>query len=315
MNGEGKGWAKGRTAATDARVARNAERHRGMRYERHLTPEQDKRYRQRTPRTLPLAWSPVMAYAVGLMATDGCLVNTGRHLSFGSSDEALVQTFLNCLGRQATYQTLTTETGAPYFRCQFGDIRFYEWLQGVGLCQRKSLVLGAIAVPDALLLDLARGLLDGDGSVINYWYDGSGKARGRRYEGLLTRFISASRMHIEWLHAALLRTTGIRGAVSPPATEGVCWTLNFAIGGSMSLLPLLYPREDVPKLDRKWSVWKAYSLRHGHMATFEEIEAGGEGRNTVALIGRATRDSKGRFRTLSRSANSADGEGATARRP
>lgn len=72
-NGQGKSWAKGRTAVTDARIAHNAERRRGMTYERHLTPAQDRRYRNGGARTLPLEWSDKMAYVVGLMATDGNL--------------------------------------------------------------------------------------------------------------------------------------------------------------------------------------------------------------------------------------------------
>lgn len=54
--GEGKGWAKGRTAANDPRIARNAVRHRGLTYERHLRPEDDRRYASGNgPRTLPFA--------------------------------------------------------------------------------------------------------------------------------------------------------------------------------------------------------------------------------------------------------------------
>src|SRR5678815_5336841 len=60
----GKGWAKGLTAATDPRVARRAEGHRGKLYVRR-TPLEDLRWSARTATTLPLAWSDPMAYVVG----------------------------------------------------------------------------------------------------------------------------------------------------------------------------------------------------------------------------------------------------------
>ena len=97
-NGQGKGWAKGRSAATDARVARSAEAHRGRTYARHLAPEQDRRLR-RGFRTLPLEWSDTMAYVVGLIATDGSLSKDRRHVTFDSADADLVATYLTCLGR------------------------------------------------------------------------------------------------------------------------------------------------------------------------------------------------------------------------
>lgn len=291
--GDGKGWARGRTASSDARIARNADAHRGMTYERHVSPNEDRRHRHLAARTLPLEWSPVMAYVVGSMATDGCLVNTGRHLSFGSSDRELVETFLECLGRPVRVETLLTRKEALYYRTQFGDVRFHEWLRGIGLMPRKSLVLGPLAVPDGLLIHCARGLLDGDGSIINYRYDGGGKAAGRRYEGLTTRFISASRAHISWLRDALRRVAGVEGNVSEPPPGGGCWAANYAIRESTILLPMLYPSTDVPKLERKWLIWKAYAERHGHSPTLPSLAE-----STANMRQRPKRDSLGRFQTL-----------------
>jgi hypothetical protein len=133
---------------------------------------------------------------------------------------------------------------------------------------RKSLVLGPIAVPDADLLSCARGLLDGDGSILNFRYAGSGKARGATYENLVTRFISASYDHIEWLRASLRRVVGVNGSVSKP---NACWHLNYAIRESSVLLPQIYEREGVPCLERKWSTWKSYADRHGLPATAQDL--------------------------------------------
>src|SRR5947208_1229456 len=85
--GEGKGWAKGRKAANDPRIGRAAAGHRGKRYTPRIPPERDRR-RKSAPYVT--AWSPTLAYAVGLLATDGCQTD-GRHLSFPSADRELVE--------------------------------------------------------------------------------------------------------------------------------------------------------------------------------------------------------------------------------
>ena len=264
MNREGKGWARGKTAATDRRVARNAAAHRGMTYIRRTPVELDRRYLHGvghpSRRTLPLEWSPVMAYVVGLMATDGCLLSKRKQLNFKSEDEQLVQAFLQCLGRPPRYRPIRGRTGNLHYVAQFGDADFYRWLQSIGLMPRKSLVLGSIKVPDEVLFDCARGLLDGDGSITNYWYDGTGKATGKRYEGLRTRFTSGSRPHLEWLREALHRRAAISGSIGK-ATRS--WTLNYAIRESVILLPHLYPSLDAPCLLRKRRIWEDYAARHG----------------------------------------------------
>jgi len=43
-------------------------------------------------------WSPHFAYSIGLIATDGCLYNDGRHISLTSKDVELLITFKKCLG-------------------------------------------------------------------------------------------------------------------------------------------------------------------------------------------------------------------------
>jgi hypothetical protein len=250
-----------------------------MTYQRHVPPELDRRHRGGGIRTLALEWSPTMAYLVGLMATDGCLISGRRQLNFKSEDEQLVRTFLECLGRPPAYRTATTRLGNAVYVTQFGDASFYEWLKGIGLTPRKSLVLGSLAVPHDFLLPCARGLLDGDGSLLNYWYDGGGKARGRRYEGFATVFISASEAHLVWLREALARSLAIRGALcrQPPNVHGtVMWRLAYAIRESSILLPRIYPTPDVPCLRRKRSIWDNYAARHGLRAMSTIAEAASE---------------------------------------
>ncbi len=258
----GKDWSKGLTAATDARIARNAERHRGMVYR----PRTSARSGIRTgARTLALAWSPTMAYVVGLIATDGCLVGDRRHIAFTTNDRQLADTFLRCLGRPVRHGTARTAAGHELFRVQVGDVALYRWLESIGLTPRKSLTLGAIPVPDELLAPLVRGLLDGDGTIANFVHAPTrGTYPNYRYERLRVRFCSASRAHLEWLGDALARVLGVKGSLvrRPPGPgRHALYTLGLGKYASVRLLGRLYEDPRAPRLERKWAIWDAFARR------------------------------------------------------
>src|SRR2546422_10582444 len=161
-----------------------------------------------------------MAYIVGLTATDGCLITGRRAINFKSSDCQLVETYLRLLGRKNGVKSHPTNTGGIVYYTQFHDSALYEWFRSVGLTPRKSLTIGALSVPDSFLMPLVRGLLDGDGSIINEVYRANTGRRSDYYwEYLITSFKSASRPHLEWLQTRLLRVTAQMGHRAEMETE------------------------------------------------------------------------------------------------
>lgn len=261
--GEGKGWAKGRTAKDDVRVARAAAGHRGMRYASRVPPDEDRRRRSREP--FHPTWTPALAYAVGLIATDGGITR-GRMLGFPSADRELVMHLLTCLNKRNKIGRVRSRSGGTYYRTQIGDVALCRWLKTIGIGERKSLTIGPLDVPDEHLLTVARGLLDGDGSIINK------RARadvGRRddyyWEYLQTKFVCASRPHLEWLRSRLKRSLGIDGIIITRAARGrrhACYTLRYGKIASHRLLSALYRDTSAPRLSRKWRVWAQYATRH-----------------------------------------------------
>ena len=215
----GKGWAKGLTAAMDPRVARMAESHRGKQYVRR-TPVELCRWPVARLTTLPLEWSDDMAYLVGLTATDGCLITGRRAINFKSGDRQLVETYLRLLGRTNRVKSQPTKQGGVAYFTQFHDSALYGWFGSTGLTPRKSLTIGGLSVPDQFLIPLVRGLLDGDGSVINKVYRAdTGRRSDYYWEYLITSFKSASRPHLEWLQTRLLRVTAQMGNLAEMKTK------------------------------------------------------------------------------------------------
>jgi hypothetical protein len=261
--GEGKGWKKGRTAASDASVARAAAAHTGEKYVRRK-PLSEMKWARVTYTTLPIEWSAEMAYIVGLTATDGCLVSGRRAINFKSADRQLVETYLQLLGRTNKIGRRRTKTGGIVYTTQFSDTRLYGWLLGIGLTPRKSLTLGAIDVPDTFLAPLVRGLLDGDGNITNAVLRADTTRRSDYYyEWFRTRFASASPPHLEWLKDRLRTRLNLRGWIWRDVTrgKGMGW-LSYGKHDSITLLRWLYEDPAAACLQRKRSIWDNYVARH-----------------------------------------------------
>jgi hypothetical protein len=178
-------------------------------------------------------WTPQLAYAVGLIATDGNLSKDGRHLTLSSIDRPLIESARRCLGR---------------------DRIFYDWLCAIGLRPAKSLTLGPVRVPDAYFADFLRGCIDGDGTILRYT-DRSQVSTNRRYvyERLYVNLVSASRPFLEWIRDTVARLVGARGAISaarkPPGS--VWYVLRWAKRASRRVLRTMYYAADVPRPARK----------------------------------------------------------------
>lgn len=258
--GEGKGWAKGRKASDDPRIAKNAEARRGTTYRLRGGSRPFDRPR-------PLEWTDRLAYAVGLAATDGNLSGDRRHLAFDSNDAELVELFLHCVGRPIRYGPRKTRTGGVAYCAAFSDVELYRWFLSVGLTPAKSLTLGGIDVPEEFLLPVVRGLLDGDGSIVNFVHAPTKRLYPNyRYERLMAQFTSASRAHLEWLRARLepvLRTRGYIEVTPPKPPRHEFNVLRYGKYASIELFKLLYPDQGVPRLLRKWATWERYRVRNG----------------------------------------------------
>lgn len=260
--GEGKGWARGRTALEDPRIAKSAAGHRGRTYERRVRPEDDRRRRSAPT---PTIWTPALAYAVGLLATDGCQTD-GRHVAFTSADRELVEILLRCLGKHNRISEIRSKTGTTYCRTQIGDVGLCRWLVTIGVKPRKSLTLAALEVPDQYILECARGLLEGDGSITNFIHAATKKTYpDYRYERIVVCFNSASRAHLEWLRTKLqphLDSAGWLGIKAQTRERHEFATLRYGKRDALRLLPLLYRNASVPRFERKWQVWQRYLARH-----------------------------------------------------
>jgi len=204
-------------------------------------------------------WTPNLAYAVGLLVTDGCLSPNNRTIVLVSKDREILENFKSCLNIENKIGDHISGMGNHYLKVQYDNVQFYDWLLRIGLSQAKSRTVGEILVPDEFFRDYFRGCIDGDGSIQTY-SDKYNVYKGRRYttQRLFIKIVSASEQHIEWLQNKIEILAGVRGFITytKPRLENYAptWGLKFAKNKSLQLIEWMYYAHDIPCLRRKRNI-------------------------------------------------------------
>lgn len=184
---------------------------------------------------------------MGLFATDGCLYNDGRHLDFTSKDKEQITNFKKCFGLKIGVSYKTSGYSRKLCpRLQFGDVILYSFFTSIGLTPNKSKTIGKLMIPKKYFFDFLRGHHDGDGSFYSYW-DPRWKSSFMYY----LVFISASRMHVEWLRESLEMILGVRGHVTGAGKKGTAYQLKYAKREARSILRKMYYKKNITCLSRK----------------------------------------------------------------
>lgn len=214
-------------------------------------------------------WSAELAYAVGLIATDGNLGRTKPVITIVSKDLDLLATVRRCLGLTTAIRRHRGGHGQDYHRLSWHGRSLYRWLGEIGLTPAKSLTLRPLRIPDEYFVDFFRGCIDGDGSIVVYT-DRHHAAKCDRYiyERLYVSIVSASCAFIDWLRATVHRLTNVRGSIGVekrPSGHSL-WRLRYAKSQSIQLLRWMYYAPGIPCLDRKRATAETFLSPLGHAA-------------------------------------------------
>ncbi len=190
------------------------------------------------------AWTPEVAYITGIFASDGCLLNNGRHLNITSRDTEILELAIKTLGIRAKIGTKKNGFGGTGSYIQFSDVSLYDFLLKAGLTPAKSKTIAKVDVPDDLFGDFLRGLFDGDGTVYGYW-----DRRWRSSFMYYVEFTSASNTFLEWLQAKNKELIGIKGGKIKPGVRAL--KLSYSKCDSQILFSYMYYKNCPPSLSRK----------------------------------------------------------------
>ena len=193
---------------------------------------------------LSTAWSPDLAYAVGLLAADGCLISDQHLIDFTSVDLEQVRNYKKCLGlHDIKIGQKTSGRGDMAYRVQFKSAAFYAWLESIGLAPNKSKTLNELRIPKEYFFDFLRGLFDGDGSTYSY-FDPRWKSSFMFY----LNFTSASSEFLLWLQSKLQQYMRVKGHIVSSARSQ---TLRFAKVEASKIIEKMYHSPTVVCLKRK----------------------------------------------------------------
>jgi len=200
-----------------------------------------------------MKWNSNIAYAIGLITTDGNLSKDGRHIVFVSKDIVLVKLFKKCLKLKNKISSKTSGYSngkGRYYFVQFGNVNFYRELLSIGLSPNKSKNITKLLIPEKYFADFLRGHLDGDGTIRSY-----NDPVYRNSRRLYITFLSASEKHVRWLQSQIKKFYGIAGRIRPAIRV---WILVYAKNASKSLLHIVYYKRNLPCLPRKRDIVEDY---------------------------------------------------------
>ena len=133
-------------------------------------------------------------YLVGLVATDGCLINNGRRVTITAKDRRYLMQLRKMLGLKTKIARKRGGFGDTIGHdLNIGRKIFYNRLLEIGLTPRKSLTLGSLRVPPEEFQDFLRGVIDGDGSIRSWMHPTNGR------EQWSLRIVSASKPFVRWI--------------------------------------------------------------------------------------------------------------------
>lgn len=139
-----------------------------------------------------------------------------------------------------------------YFQIHFGDKVLYQYLNSIGLTQRKSKTIKAVTIPHEYFVDFVRGVFDGDGSFYTSW--DRRWAKSFRYE---ISFASASLDFITWLRKEIAIALNTKGLIHKG--DGV-YEIRYTKSDTRILFSAMYKSKNILFLRRKYNKMKTAFL-------------------------------------------------------
>ena len=214
---------------------------------------------------IEIKWTSKLAYAVGIITTDGNLSKDNRHVTLTSVDTQFIEVFKKCLDKnnRITLNPSSNISKKQGYRVQIGDVNLYDFLVKIGLFPNKSLTIGSLQIPDIYFRDFLRGHLDGDGSIIYYKdYYNTYLNPKYIYERLFVYFISASKKHVQWLRKEIQKLIHIKGNMSNQTwkrrKKSTMYRLKFSTKQAKIILNWIYYKPNLPCLVRKYLIAKPF---------------------------------------------------------
>lgn len=183
-----------------------------------------------------LDWSNDLAYAIGLITSDGNLSPDGRHINLTSKDVEIITNFQRCLviNNKIGKKSRGGETEKRYYVIQFGDKNFYNFLLSIGLTPAKSKTMKNMTIPRKYFFHFLRGCIDGDGNI------DVGRHAESKHPQLRLRLCAYNPPFLEWIRDEIRDIIQISGGWICNDRNSNIHVLAFGKSDSIRILKRMY---------------------------------------------------------------------------
>ncbi|MEK7089200.1 MAG: LAGLIDADG family homing endonuclease, partial [Patescibacteria group bacterium] len=190
-----------------------------------------------------ITWSKELAYASGLIASDGNLCEPRKRIQFKTADIELVENLKIALKVKTKTGVAKSILGKNHYYIIFTDAPLHDFLNSAGIHPRKSRTIKNVKVPNKFFRDFLRGLFDGDGTFYTFW-----DTRWPNSFGFQISFASASKDFIEWLKVKNSTLFGVKGFIRKGKAV---YNLRYVKGDTRKLFKTMYYDKHLLFLTRK----------------------------------------------------------------
>lgn len=192
------------------------------------------------------SWSHELAWLLGLIWSDGCLF--GNSVEICSKDFDLMELVEGLIEMP---NGIRPKNKGQAWRIVFTSQRVVSQLKELGLTEAKSHTINFPLIPDEYIATFVRGLLDGDGSVVERF-----DRPGQQVADISVQWVGAS----PFMRDGLLRWLNRQGIVAHAGiSHSTVWRITIHRQESLHhLYSLLYPNESVTCLRRKRVPYQAW---------------------------------------------------------
>lgn len=212
-------------------------------------------------------WSSEMAYVLGFVVADGCIIKRKNRISsyvfnITSKDKSILIKIRKVLGSDHIIGIKYNSFKMPYNQIQICDREICRDLMSLGICPRKTYNLKPIKVPDKYFSDYARGFFDGDGSVYIQKVNGTLQIK--------SSFVGVSLFFIKDFNKKLCEVLGVpeksvHQTIDRDGSRMIRYDIHFYIDDSEKLAKFMYGNNPILYLKRKRDIfekWKSIKRRH-----------------------------------------------------
>jgi hypothetical protein len=205
---------------------------------------------QHVPPSVYATWNADLAWAVGILASDGCLPKDCNAIKLSSTEIEIIENFMGCLQLDPAIEPFVqhNKNYKPLYILQFYDMNFRIFLENIGMMPAKSKRLGPLAIPDQVFADYARGAWDGDGC---WRIERKHRKSGRVVGYLNTSLASGSPVYLQWMQNKIEQLVSLSGSI-----RGI--TLTYCGTKAISLGHWMYYASNLPALSYKKAIWKQF---------------------------------------------------------